>query len=838
MTGGSALPPREGAAVAGAAERPSGTVTFLFTDIEGSTRLLDELGERYDDVLAEHHRLLRGVWNRHRGVEVDTAGDAFFVAFADARDAVAAAAEAQLALAPTGLRVRIGVHTGEGRLRETGYVGMDVHRGARIAAAAHGGQIVLSAATRALVEPALEVRDLGPHRLKDLARPERLFQVGAGDFPPLRTLNATNLPVQPSPLVGRERELRELTALVLDARLVTVTGPGGTGKTRLSLQAAAEVVDAFVDGVFWVPLASVSDAGLVESTIAAVLGAKVALAEAVAEKRMLLLLDNFEQVVDAAPRLSELLARCPNVRLLVTSRALLRIGGEREYGVDPLSERDAVALFADRAVTSEPAEAVAEICRRLDGLPLAIELAAARTRVLPPERLLERLSRRLPLLTHGDRDAPQRQRTLRATIEWSYDLLPPRQRTLFGRLAVFAGSFDLEVAEEVADAELDDLEGLVEQSLVRRWGSGRLGMLETIRELATEKLDASPDSEAWRARHAEWVAALLEEADPGLYGPAQGEWLERLEQEQDELRRALAVAEALPDETLRLRLLASAWYFWYLHGDLAEAKARLEAAQPALAGAEPRLEALVFAGLALARAFTGDPDGAREPAEAAVRVARTLPPGRPMLRALSVGATTALAAFDLERSDELWRELRARADEAGIVWFKALALANLAVPHFVGADFARAAATVREALAAAEEAGDEYLVAANLANLGFAELLEGDEEAAVESWRRGLRRSRRAKVPEVVVRCADGLAAVAARRSKPVEAATLVGAVDAVMRRSHYELQGLERDRRRETLSTLETMLGAAALGEARAAGEKLAPDEAVEYALDVDLGP
>src|SRR5215211_1822154 len=433
-------------------ELPTGTVTFLFSDIEGSTKLLEELGEGYADALERHRRVLREAFGHHAGVEVDTQGDAFFAAFERASDALAAAEEAQRDLE---LPVRIGIHTGEPQLTDGGgYVGIDVHRAARICAAAHGRQVVLSERAASLLDGHGDLTDLGLHRLKDLGEPVKLLQLGEKEFPPLRSLNATNLPAQPGPLVGRERELSELRGLVRDgSRLVTLTGAGGSGKTRLGLQAAAEAVDDFSDGVFWTPIAAVTDPQLVLPTVAQALGAKVPLAEYVDEKRMLVLLDNLEQVLEAAPALSELLERCPNLHLLCTSRALLRIAGEREYPVEPLPEEDAVALFRERAATAEPIEAVHEICRRLDGLPLAVELAAARTRLLPPSELLERLERALPILTGGRRDAPERQRTLRATIEWSYDLLGDEEQQLFRRLAVFAGSFTVEAAEAVCHAD-------------------------------------------------------------------------------------------------------------------------------------------------------------------------------------------------------------------------------------------------------------------------------------------------------------------------------------------------------------------------------------------------
>ena len=528
-------------------ELPSGTVTLLFTDIEGSTRLLHELGDRYANVLGEHRRVLREAFSRHGGVEVDTQGDAFFVAFARASDAVGAAADVQDALAAGPVRVRIGVHTGEPVVTEEGYVGTDVHRAARIMGAGHGGQVLLSETTRRLLDERATLRDLGDHRLKDLTAPQRLYQLGDADFPPLRTLYRTNLPIQPAPLVGRERELDEAGSLVRSHRLLTLTGPGGSGKTRLALQLAAEAVEQFPDGVYWVPLQSLRDPALVERAIGSSVGADDGLVEYVADKRLLVLVDNFEQVIEAAPTISSLLSSTPNSKVLATSREPLQIESEQRYPVEPLPEEDAAILFAERARAVapgfRPAAAVGEICRRLDGLPLAIELAAARVALLDPDELLARLDRRLPLLTSRTRDAPARQQTLRAAIEWSHELLEPEERELFRKLAVFRGSFTLEAAEAVCDADLDRLESLVVKNLVRRWGSGRLGMLDTIREYAVELLDGAPDADAVHRRHAEYFLSVAEEANlnPGLLR-AGGQRLDLALPEQDNFRGALAWA--------------------------------------------------------------------------------------------------------------------------------------------------------------------------------------------------------------------------------------------------------------------------------------------------------
>jgi predicted ATPase/class 3 adenylate cyclase len=495
-------------------ELPRGTVTFLFTDIEGSTRLLHELGaERYADALAEHRRVLREAFERHGGVEVDTQGDAFFVAFATAPGALEAAREAQRELE---LPVRMGLHTGTPLLAEEGYVGGDVHRAARIAAAGHGRQILVSTATAALVDRD-ELRDLGEHRLKDLSAPERIYQLGDAECPPLKALYRTNLPIPATPFLGREHELADVRELLAsaDARLLTLTGAGGSGKTRLALHAAGDVADEYPDGIWWVPLAPLADPADVGPAAARALGGGGTLPELVDGRRLLLLLDNFEHVVEAAPDVAAVLTECPHADVLVTSRERLRVQGEHVYPVPVLERAEARRLFVARARAAqpdfEPDELLDDLCARLDDLPLALELAAARTSLLSTAQLLDRLGSRLDLL-RGGRDAETRQQTLRATIEWSYELLEPEERRLLAALSVFRGGWTLDAAERACDADLDILESLVDKSLVRRWESGRFGMLETIREYADEQLERAGEAEQARRRHAEYFLELAEDA--------------------------------------------------------------------------------------------------------------------------------------------------------------------------------------------------------------------------------------------------------------------------------------------------------------------------------------
>jgi predicted ATPase len=552
---------------------PSGEVTFLFTDIEGSTKLLRELDERYSEVLREHRRILRDAFTSHGGVEVDTQGDAFFIAFPDAAGAVLAARKAQEALKSGPVRVRMGLHTGEPQLTEEGYVGSDVHLGARIAAAGHGGQVLLSKRTRDAMGDAAEGLDLGEHRVKDFGEPVWIYQLGTERFPPLKTISNTNLPRPASSFVGRETEVADIRRMLGDGvRLLTLTGTGGTGKTRLAIEAAAELVPEFRNGVFWVDLATVRDPQQVTDVISHTIGASDGLAEHIGERQMLLVLDNLEQVVEAAPDLATLVSACPNLRMLDTSRELLRVPGEVEYAVQPLGLDEAVVLFGDRSGIARD-DAVVELCRRLDSLPLAVELAAARTSVLSPRQILERIEERLDLLRAG-RGVDPRQQTLRATIEWSYSLLSADEQRLFARMSVFAGGCTLDAAEAVCEADLDILQSLVEKSLVR-FSDERFSMLETIRDFAAERLAAAGEAEAIQRRHAEHFLAMAEEAEPHVLGTHPVDWLNRLEREHANIRAALDWLESSGETQLALRLSGALWEFWCLRAHYTEGIRRL-----------------------------------------------------------------------------------------------------------------------------------------------------------------------------------------------------------------------------------------------------------------------
>jgi predicted ATPase len=559
-------------------ELPTGTVTLLFTDVEGSTKLLHELGaDSYAEALAAHRRVIREACARHDGVEVDTQGDAFFVAFATAPAALSAAAELTEALSSGPVRVRVGLHTGTPLLSDEGYVGVDVHRGARIAASGHGGQVLVSQETASLVDG--DLHDLGEHRFKDLLAAERVYQLGSRDFPPLKSLGRTNLPVAAWPLLGRERELAEIRALVAGGvRLLTLTGPGGSGKTRLALQAAAELSDEFLDGAFFVALAPLRDTNAVRPAVAEAVGLQADddVAGWLASRRVLLVLDNLEHLEGVAAVVSELLVG--EVVVLATSRARLHLSGERELPVEPLADEAAAELFVSRAAAAgrhiDVEETVTAVCRRLDNLPLAIELAAARAKLLAPAALLQRLDQALPLLASGAVDLPERQRTLRATIEWSYDLLDSDAQAAFRRLSVFRGSFTLDAAEAITGAELDQLAALLDHSLLKTLGDERFFLLETLREYARERLDEGGETAEYALRHARWYLDRLQANYSDRLGSRSPEILAWYEAEQDNLRAMLdRLGDAAPIEAARAGYLLH--FFWKAQGAYTEEHERL-----------------------------------------------------------------------------------------------------------------------------------------------------------------------------------------------------------------------------------------------------------------------
>lgn len=804
---------------------PTGTVTFLFTDIQGSTRLLERLGaETYRAVLDDHRARLRDAILAAGGFEFGTEGDALFAVFPGAVAAVSAAAAAQRALAEQrvpgseqpGLPVRMGVHTGEATLAGRDYVGLEVHRAARIASAAHGGQVLLSDATRALVDGRLpsdlHVRDLGEHRLKDLSRPEHLGQLLVDnlpqDFPALRTLDVipNNLPVQVTSFVGRERLVAEARALLESARLLTLTGPGGTGKTRLALQLAADLVDTYPDGVYFVALGPLTDPGLVPATIAQALDLAEGaggppmqrLIEALRARRVLLVLDNFEQLLPAAADIAALLRGTGAVQIIVTSRAVLRISGEQELPVPPLalpefrggveaallSQYEAVQLFIERAVaarpdfqvTNENAPAVAEITARLDGLPLAIELAAARLRVLSPQAILARLGDRLALLSGGARDAPARQQTLRGAIAWSYDLLDPPERDLFERLAVFAGGWTLEAAEALAPATragtggpgvvpagagpapdidvLDGLTSLAEKSLVKPQddvhGDARFLMLETIRAFAAERLDARPDAHSVRAGHAAWYLDLAERVGGDeLGGRDRRARLNLLEDDHDNMRAALGWFLAEGDLRSSARLAVSLWRFWQMRGHLDEARERVDAllARDDTEGLLAPTDRLALLSAAGGIAYwQGEIPATHERYRVAVDLARQHGSRRELAEALYnfsfaprplpedgdwVQVLVTESSPAVEEAMGIFRELGDRRAEGRAIW----ALSEFR--YFAG-DFAGVMDTLQQALTVFRDLDDRFWIAWALHALGLSTLQLGRVSAALPLFQEAL----------------------------------------------------------------------------------------------------
>ncbi|HYI22899.1 MAG TPA: adenylate/guanylate cyclase domain-containing protein [Candidatus Limnocylindrales bacterium] len=614
-----------------AAERPS-TPTFLFSDIEGSTRLIQHLGDEYATVLAEHRRLIGEAITSNGGNIFGTEGDALFCAFGSPVGAVSAAAAAQRRLsdhawpADAEIKVRMGIHTGQALLIDGDYVGLSLHEVARITAAGHGGQVLVSEATRRLVTtlPAgLELRDLGERRLKDLSAPARIYQLSgeglADRFPPLKTLDqrANNLPVQLTTFVGRA-ELAVAHSALGETRLLTLTGPGGTGKTRLALQLAAAASDDFADGVFFVGLDSVVDAALVPSEIATTIGLSIsgstapmqAVVDYLRDKELLLVLDNFEQVVDAAATVGQLLREAPRIKIIVTTRIVLHTYGERELPVPPLglpppgekrlnaagaAEYEAVQLFVERALSVQPAfmltdenaPLVVDITRRLDGLPLAIELAAARTRALSVPAIHARLDQHLALLTGGARDLPGRQQTLRGAIDWSYDLLEEPDKRLFERFSVHAGGAYLTQADavcgpaaELGEDVLDGLTSLADKSLVKpdlaAEEDPRFAMLVTIRDYAHERLEGSEEFGELARRHAHTYLELAESSADGLTGREGRRLADRLENDHENLRAALDWAVANGEVEYALRFVVAVWRFWQIRGHLDEARRRVD----------------------------------------------------------------------------------------------------------------------------------------------------------------------------------------------------------------------------------------------------------------------
>ncbi len=860
---------------------PTGTVTFLFTDIEGSSTLLQRLGDRrYAEVLEEHQRILRDAFAKGNGQEIDSQGDSFLVAFSRARDAVATAVAAQQSLTeypwPDGasLQVRMGLHTGEPISRTDRYVGLDVHRAARIGAAGYGGQILLSDAVSSLagrdLPPGVSLRDLGNHRLKDLREPEHLLQVVHPNlpaaFPPLKSLNIlpNNLPVQLTSFIGRGHEKAEVRKLLSTTRFITLTGSGGAGKTRLALQVAAEALEEFPDGVWLVELAALTNPSLVTT---------------------------------------DLLGTCPNLRILATSREALGVTGETTWRVpslsvpdlqrlpplDHIAEYEAVRLFIDRAVTSAPqfaitrdnAPAVAQVCHRLDGIPLAIELAAARVKVLAVEQIAARLEDRFRLLTGGSRTALPRQQTLRAAMDWSYDLLSEQERTVLRRLSVFAGGWTLVAAEAVcsgdgveASAILDLLAQLVDKSLVgveTKGNEARYGLLETVRQYGLDRLMESEKALIVRRKHRDWFLELVERAERELRGPRQILWLDRLENELDNLRAALewSMKEA---PAAGLRLAGELQWFCQIRGHLSEGRKWLEDTLLIASDASPPVRAkalwgvgqlswpqgeLELAGTVLRKSLTlwrelGDKRGmatalhtlghvaenqadyghANTHFEESLLLFRELGDKWGISWSLNCLGHVALTQGDDSRAKPLFEESLALCRETGDKWRTAYTLRNLGNVAGMRADYQRAMSSLDEGLALSRDVKDKYSIVACQNALGKIALKLGNHERAMTLFKESLTLRRdfadRRGIPE----CLEGLAGVAGGQAKPILAARLLGAAEIMRETIGTPLPPSDGAEYARQVSAAGAALGQEGLAAAWAEGRAMSLEQAIERAL------
>ena len=909
------------------------TFTFLFTDIEGSTALLRRLREGlYAQVLADHRSLIRSGLTAHGGREVDTQGDGLFAVFSSPSACLAAVIDMQKALEthawPGGehVRVRMGIHTGEASQTATGLIGLDVHRAARVAAVGYGGQVLLSETAATLVRDCLPadaaLKDLGVHRLKDLGRPERIFQLQApglqAEFPPLRSLGnpalLNNLPAQLSTFIGRDRELSEVRALGESSRMVTLTGAGGCGKTRLSLQVAAEMLDGAGDGVWLVELAAVSDPDAVPSAIAGALGiapqggraALEALLDALGPQDILIVLDNCEHLIDACAKTADaLLRRCPRVHLVATSREPLGITGETIYRVPSLSlpasdgsvaaeSSDAVALFVDRAraqgagltVSEETVPVIVSVCRRLDGLPLAIELAAARLRSLSLDGLHDRLDQRFRLLTGGSRTALARQQTLRATVDWSHSLLNGAEQMLLRRLSVFAETFDLDAAEavcgfgDIAVFDVAELLGaLVDKSLVVAEPAGgalRYRLLETIRQFAAERLAEAGEDEAAAvaAAHGRHYLSVAEAAAPHLRGSDQGNWFARLDADQANLWRAAWYASSVPGGTEQvLRLAVALDRHWIVRSRDRDGLALLT---PVLERPDARTDPLLFGRALNVAAIVSRVShiaSALRYGELAVEFARQLDDGRLLIETLAVLSSVCYFAGEAERGLPLGQEAVERARSLADDVLLAEALSGIPAVHRPGrpgpfreavrrghrlhrairrpavclASCTTTPACTRSASGTSPPPGPIWKrrpkprgrtgrTATRVAvNLGWVRRLDGDHDGARSSFEDALRMSRRSGERFGIAYAVLGLACLAADAGEWSQACVLHGIAQAALDRTGEAWQEPEAGYRRESLAQVRAHLGQEQSERDYARGLALSSDEMLDLASQKD---
>lgn len=816
---------------------PTGTVTFLFTDIEGSTRLWQGRREVMPAVIAKHDALLRQAVEVEEGVVFGTGGDGVYAAFADAPRAVSAAIAGQRAITsqtwPEGIkiRVRMALHTGLVVVQTGTYAGHTLNRVARLLSAGHGGQVLLSLPTAELVRdflpPGAQLRDLGERRLKDLLHPEHIYELTVADLPqrslPLKTLDArnNNLPQETTPFIGRRQDIDEIARRLHDGvRLLTLTGVGGTGKTRLALAAATRLRDEFEHGVCFVSLAALADPGLVMPAIARALGIKESgdqvlrdqVIAFLSSRQFLLVLDNCEHVLQGVKVLADFLLACPRLVLLATSRSRLHLAAEYEYPVAPLQipgedrmvpgdqsdvtelERyDAIAFFVDRVqaangnfrLTPDNAAAVVKICRRLDGLPLALELAAARLRLFPPPVLLTRLSRSLDVLRGGPRDAPARQQTLRGTIDWSFELLPASEKRLFARLAVFAGGFSLESAEILAHAVdanegevVDGLESLIDKSLLRlREDSGeeaRFVMLQTIREYGLEQLTAGGEANSARHAHAVQYLELAEEAKSHLMNSDRALYARQLSLEIDNLRAALQYALEVRDTETGLRLAGALWPFWEMHGHLSEGREWLRSLFEAGGGSaevngevvkDTTRAAALIGGAALSM-DQSDYAPAREQASEGLELYRKLGDRSGIALALNVLGSVASYTGDYVEAETLTEQGLALYRQLRDMWGIGLSLNNLGALAADRGNLDRARTLYEEGLRIEQELGADWAVSVVQCNLGDLSREFGDYESALRMYARSLELRRALGDVLGIAHCLAGMAAAWADRGE------------------------------------------------------------------------
>lgn len=916
-------------------QAPAGAATFLFTDIEGSTKLWQEFPAAMPAALTRHHAILNHAIAANQGHVFQIVGDAFHAAFASARDGLNAALDAQRALAaePWGetgpIRVRMALHSDNAQVNANLYVSGEYSEGeylflartARLLSAAHGGQVLLSESTaelmRAQLSSELELRDLGLHRVKDF-EPQHVFQVIApelpADFPPLMTLGSlpNNLPLQLTSFIGREREMDEVKQWLAVTRLMTFTGPGGSGKTRLAIQVAAEMIQDFRDGVFFIALAPIREPGLVAPLIAQTLRVResagrsivAGLKEYLQPRNILLVLDNLEQVISAAPLVAELLAACSQLYILVTSREALHVRGEREYVVSPLAlpnlakvpslealtESPAVQLFIQRAqavkpdlqLSNETVSAIAEICQRLDGLPLAIELAAARIRLMSPRQMLARLDHRLQFLTAGARDLPERQQTLRKTIAWSYDLLNENEQQLFRQVSIFVGGCTLTAVESVsrnAPLVLELLDSLLDKSLLRRTegqnSETRLEMFETLREFGLEQLAASGEEQEIRQRHANYFLSLAERAEVRLASADQIEWLNCMEQEHDNLRAALEWSKnARGAGDFYMRLAGLMGIFWEARGHFSEGRERLTAAL-ATEGSQGRTAARanllaraaelafrqsdytatrLFAGESLeicreigdkqgtasaliklgdAATEIGDYATAAVDFQDALTIWREQEDKHGMARALINLGWAALRTGDYSLANTRLEEALALHRELNDIRGIGFALAGLGEVATRRGEYVRATALVEESLELRRQSGNKWGVGVSLGTLGWIALRQGEWGQAMAQLAESLQVRQEIGDKSGSAWCLERLGEIALARGQTIKAARVFGAAAALRASIGSVMDVVDQPEYAGRVSILREQLGEERFGTAWAEGGALTPERAIELALN-----